>query len=73
MIYQMPCPAPDLLFVASSRDEEEPAEREIALWAVQNGYQPPQDARTFVFYEPGAQARAWRLIQRARSASGTEH
>ena len=73
MIYQMSCPAPDLLFVASSRDEDGPAEMEIAQWAVQHGFQPPQDARTFVFYRDGEQARAWRLIRRTQSVSGTEH
>ncbi len=73
MIYEMPCPVPNFLFVASSRDEEGPAQAEIGQWAAQHGYHVPQDARTFVFYRDGAQARAWRLIQRAPRAAGTEH
>lgn len=73
MIYHMPCTAPDALFVASTLEEEGPAEREIAQWAIAHGYQPPHDARAFVFYAPGAQARAWRIIQRGPTEPGTEH
>jgi hypothetical protein len=73
MIYEMPCPTPELMLVASSREEAEPAETEIAQWADQNGYQFAQNARMFVFYRNGAQARTWRLIERAPMAVGTEH
>jgi hypothetical protein len=73
MIYHMPCAASDALFVASTLAEEGPAEHEITQWAIAHGYQPPHDARTFVFYAHGAQARAWRVIQRGPTAHSTEH
>ena len=64
MVYQMPCPASHLLFVASSLTEEGLAQSEIAQWAQENGYLPPQEDQTFVIYQGGAQAREWRLVER---------
>lgn len=68
MVYQMPCPEEHLLFIASTHDDERQAETEIAQWAHANGYAPPQDSRAFVIYQDGAEARQWRLIERARAA-----
>lgn len=68
MVYQMPCPAESLLFVASSLPDDCQAQTEIALWAQENGYLPPQDGQAYIIYEGGAAAREWRLIERLRPA-----
>ncbi len=69
MLYQMPCPAQQLLFVASSLKEECQAQTEIAQWAQANGYGLPREGQTFVIYQDGAAAREWRLIERSPSRS----
>ena len=53
MVYQMPCPSEQLLFVASSLGDDSQAQTEIAQWAQENGYLPPQNEQSYVIYEDG--------------------
>jgi len=73
MVYQMPCPGKDGVlkegvFVASSYESQDQAERELQGWAAGNGYRFAGAERTFIVYGREQQPRHWVLMQRSEKA-----
>ena len=65
MIYQMPCPGKEGVFVASSYPNEDQAHQELRGWAVGNGYHFAEAKHTFMVYGLEQQPRQWVLLERA--------
>ena len=70
MVYQMPCPGKEGVFVASSYQSPEQAERELQGWAAGHGYRFAPADRTFVVYGREQQPRQWVLLERVAGANG---
>lgn len=71
MVYQMPCPGKAGVFVASSYESREQAQRELQGWAAGNGYRFAAAERTFTVYGHQQQPRLWVLLERSSEKSGS--
>lgn len=65
MVLQMPCPDKQFVFVASSLEDRQQAEKEIVIWASSHGYRAPTVDRIFALYSEERLAREWRLLERS--------
>ena len=65
MVYQMPCPGKNGVFVASSIPSPEQALQELQHWAAGNGYRIAAVRRSFTVYSAEQQPREWVLLERA--------
>jgi hypothetical protein len=72
MIYQMPCPGKEGVFVASSYLNEDQAHRELRGWAAGNGYRLAEIERFFTVYGREQQPRQWVLLERGEKSNGSE-
>ncbi len=70
MVYQMPCPGKEGVFVASSYESRDQAERELHGWAAGHGYRFAAAERTFTVYGREQRPRQWVLLTRAVGAGG---
>ncbi len=73
MVYQMPCPGKKGVFVASSYEGQEQAQRELQGWAAGHGYRFASSERTFTVYGHEQQPRQWVLLTRTTGARGQSH
>ena len=64
MVLQMPCPDEKFVFVASSLEDRQQAEKEIVVWASSHGYRLPKIDQLFTLYSEELRAREWRLLER---------
>ena len=69
MVYRMPCPGKEGLFVASSYLNYDQAHRELLGWAAGNGYRFAESERMFTVYGREQQPRQWVLLERSESVS----
>lgn len=63
MVLEMPGPDKHCLFVASSLDDQDKAESEIAAWARLYGYHLSDD-QIFTLFGGNTEAREWHLAER---------
>lgn len=64
MVYQMPCPGKESIFIASSFPKPEQALRDLQGWAAGNGYRLAAIERSFTVYGQNQQPREWVLLER---------
>ena len=65
MVYQMPCPGKEGVFVASSHANENQAYHELYGWAAGHGYHLADATHAFTVYGQEQQPRQWVLLERA--------
>ena len=70
MVYQMPCPGKEGVFVASSYLNADQAHRELQGWAAENGFRYAKAERTFMVYGREQQPRQWVLLKRSGQQGG---
>ncbi len=69
MVFEMPCPDKQFVFVASTLEDETQADTEITSWADSHGYRTPKLDQVYTVYTNVSPVREWRLLERARSIS----
>ena len=75
MVYRMPCPGKESMFIASSFSQPEQALKDLQGWAAGNGYRLAAVERSFTVYGLNQQPREWVLLERncVSPPSGTGH
>ncbi len=72
VVYQMPCPGKNGVFVASSIPSPEQALQELQHWAAGNGYRIAAVRRSFTVYSGERQPREWVLLERSQAEESRE-
>ena len=72
MVYQMPCPGHEGVFVASSDLNEDQAQRELQQWARANGYRLAEAQQKFTVYGSEQRTRQWVLLERVGVSSWSD-
>lgn len=70
MVYQMPYPGKEGVFVASSYQSQDQAQRELQSWAAGHGYRFAAADRTFTVYGHEQQPRQWVLLTQVAATHG---
>jgi len=73
MVYQMPCPGKEKMFIASSFPQPEQALRDLQGWAAGNGYRLGANERSFTVYSRDRQPHEWMLLERGAASPLSEN